>query len=322
MGEPLAVLLTGGAGYIGSATALGITDQLNTEVVIVDDLSTGVADRIPTAASFYNINYGETDRLTHIINQHPFIDTVVHLASSISVSESWSIPDQYIENNVTNFKRMLSVIERHKSIRRIIFSSTVAVYGDQKPITMDESFSEDPCSPYASSKYSGERISKEFAKLHGIELIILRYANVVGSHQALKGQTDPSLTRGVLGGLAEAGRSRNTFYIYGTDWPTPDGTALRDFVHVDDVVDANLRAIAMRSGKVPKQQVMNIGTGVATSIGQIVKYAQDLHPLDVTTRPRQPGDIRGFNVNSSVAEKILDWRPRKSLREILEDYMK
>jgi UDP-glucose 4-epimerase len=307
------VLVTGGAGYIGSI----VVEQLiarNRAVVVLDDLSTGHRAAIPEGAQFVRGGIGDRAALEEVFAGSP-IDAIVHLAAFALVEESVANPEKYRANNVAAARVLLDAAVA-AGVRRFVFSSSCTVYGVPKTVPIPEDAPTAPMSPYGETKLEFERILGDYAARHKLGSVSLRYFNAAGANEQRGEDHDPEshLIPNVLG---VALGKRAAVGVFGTDYPTPDGTAVRDYIHVDDLADAHVRALDIPpSGAL----ALNLGTGQGSSVRQVVATARRItgHPIPSTDRPRRAGDPPALVAAPQRAATILGWHPRRSsLDEIL-----
>ena len=310
------VLVTGGAGYIGSV----IVDQLlerDYRVFVLDDLSAGHPEAVARGASFVQGNVGNRELVEALLTRER-IESVVHLAAFALVAESVAQPQKYVTNNVTAARVLLEAVARAR-IRRFVFSSSCAVYGHPAKIPITEDTPQAPVNPYGETKRDFERLLAEFGPQHGIGVVSLRYFNASGATERLGEAHDPE-THLIPNVLAVALGKQPTVNVYGTDYPTPDGTAVRDYVHVIDIADAHVRALDVPiDGKAPV--AVNLGTGGGHSVREVVDAAGRVTGKNLTTseQPRRPGDPPALVAAVDRAASVLGWRAtRSSLTEILE----
>lgn len=310
MSEPPRVLVTGGAGYVGSH-ACKFLAAAGCLPVVVDDLSEGHA---------WAVKWGPLEvcalqareALAQIVARHRPV-AVLHFAAFIAAGESVERPDKYYENNVGGLLSLLSVL-RTTEIRNIIFSSTAAVYGDPQRIPLDEDHPKAPVSPYGQSKLMGERILEDFARAFGFRPVFLRYFNASGADPDGEiGEAHEPETHLLPLALRAARDPDFTLSVNGTDYPTPDGTAIRDYVHVVDLAEAHVAALRyLEAGGIP--QAFNLGTGYGYSVRQVIETVTAAAGMPVKHRlgPRRPGDPPVLVASSAKAQRILGWRPRLS----------
>ena len=284
----MSVLITGGAGYIGSHTTYALLDR-GDDVVVLDNLTTGVRAQIGTKASFVEGNAGDAALVKRTIAAHN-VDAVIHFAGSIVVPESVAQPLRYYENNVVVSRSLIeAVIEA--GVKQFIFSSTATVYAEDAAQPLAETERKAPISPYAKSKLMTEWMLEDAARAHDFRPIVLRYFNVAGADpQGRTGQSSPMATHLIKRAAQVALGRIGHLDIFGTDYPTPDGTGVRDYIHVSDLASAHLLALdALRGG--------------AASTSYNCK-------LDVREMPRRPGDPPTLVSDPTRLKTELGWHPR------------
>lgn len=305
------VLLTGGAGYIGAATAEALLADGH-RVVILDDLSSGYTDTIPNEASFKTGNYGETDKMEELLRDAR-IDVIVHCGAKSIVAEGEEHPDRYFANNVQASLNLLNAA-CNVGVRRMVFSSSAAVYGAPTSSTINEATPLAPVNTYGATKVAFELALRSFAEANEMRSISLRYFNVAGSTERVRERHDPETH--LLPRLIRAAESGEPFSIYGNDYATPDGSALRDYVHVADVAAANLAAVnhLLKEGAPIGHNAVNIGSGVGTSVKQAISAVERAtkRTVNVEVQPRRAGDPPRLIADITRAVSLLNWRPRQS----------
>ena len=305
------VLLTGGAGYVGAATADALLADGH-RVVILDDLSTGHTDTIPNEASFKTGSYGETDKMEELLRDAR-IDIIVHCGAKSIVAESDEHPDRYFANNVQASLNLLNAA-CNVGVKRIVFSSSAAVYGAPTSSTINEATPLSPVNTYGATKVAFELALRSFADAYEMQSVSLRYFNVAGSTERVRERHDPETH--LLPRLIHAAESGEPFQIYGNDYATPDGSALRDYVHVGDVAAANLAAVnyLLRDGAPVGHTAVNIGSGVGTSVKQAISAVERAtkRTVNVEVQPRRAGDPPRLIADITRAVALLNWRPRQS----------
>ena len=305
------VLLTGGAGYVGAATADALLADGH-RVVILDDLSSGHTDTIPNEASFKTGSYGETDKMEELLRDAR-IDVIVHCGAKSIVAESDEHPDRYFANNVQASLNLLNAA-CNIGVKRMVFSSSAAVYGAPTSSTINEATALAPVNTYGATKVAFELALRSFADAYEMHSISLRYFNVAGSTERVRERHDPETH--LLPRLIHAAESGEPFFIYGNDYATPDGSALRDYVHVADVAAANLAAVnyLLRDGAPVGHNAVNIGSGVGTSVKQAISAVERAtkRTVNVQVQPRRAGDPPRLIADITRAVALLNWRPRQS----------
>lgn len=305
------VLLTGGAGYIGAATADALLADGH-RVVILDDLSSGHTDTIPNEASFKTGSYGETDKMEELLRDAR-IDVIVHCGAKSIVAEGEEHPDRYFANNVQASLNLLNAA-CNVGVRRMVFSSSAAVYGAPTSSTINEATPLAPVNTYGATKVAFELALRSFADANEMRSLSLRYFNVAGSTERVRERHDPETH--LLPRLIRAAESGEPFSIYGNDYATPDGSALRDYVHVADVAAANLAAVnhLLKEGAPIGHNAVNIGSGVGTSVKQAISAVERAtkRTVNVEVQPRRAGDPPRLIADITRAVSLLNWRPRQS----------
>jgi UDP-glucose 4-epimerase len=305
----MTILVTGGAGYIGSHMVHELVDA-GEQVVVLDNLSTGFRFLIPTSVPFVSGSTGDRSLVSDIIAQHA-ITAIVHFAASIVVPESVADPLGYYSNNTVNTCALLDVAIK-TGIRQFIFSSTAAVYGTTGEAPVRENAPTVPISPYGTSKLMSEIMLHDAGKAHGLRFVILRYFNVAGADPKLRtGQATPAATHLIKVACETATGKRSKMDVFGTDYPTPDGTCIRDYIHVSDLVQAHSAALAyLRSGGA--SATFNCGYGQGASVFEVIDAVRRASgrdfPVDVSGR--RPGDAPALVANVDRIRAALPWRPR------------
>lgn len=312
----MTTLITGGAGYIGSHTAKELTRR-GRKVVIFDNLSTGWRDFLRWG-TFEEGDLGDTACLDRVFEEHDITD-VVHFAGFIAVGESVQNPDVYYRNNVSKTLTLLSAMVHH-GVKRMVFSSSASVYGEPKTNRIDEDHPLNPMSPYAWSKRIMEQMLADYNTAYGLRSVCLRYFNAAGADvEAEVGERHQPETHLIPLILAAAAGRRPTIKIFGTDYPTPDGTCLRDYIHVTDLADAHVRALDHLADNNPSE-IFNLSNGNGFSVREIIDVAREVTGLEIPTEeasPR-PGDSPALVGASEKAHRILDWQPeRDNIRDIV-----
>lgn len=315
---PVKFLVTGGAGYIGSVVS-SLLLEAGHDVVVLDDLSTGHTVAVPRGALLVRgrVHDDVADVLT------PDFDGVLHFAAFIEAGESVHRPEKYWENNTIGSLRLLDAM-RTAGVRRLVFSSTAAVYGDPDAVPIPETAVTRPPNPYAASKLAVDHALAGEALAHGLAAVSLRYFNVAGAHVTADGTAigerhDPE-SHLIPIALQVAAGVREKLALYGDDYPTPDGTCVRDYIHVSDLAAAHLLAIlTMEAGT---HRVFNLGNGAGFSNRQVIDVVRAVtgHPVPVEVAPRRPGDPAELVASSERARTQLGWVPAKpDLTEIVAD---
>ncbi len=304
------ILVTGGAGYIGSHTCQQLLLQ-NHELCIVDDLSSGFASAIPPTVKFYQLNLNQTQELRQIFKTEKF-DAVLHFAASVVVPESVSNPAKYYKNNTFNTLQLLEICQDFK-IKYFIFSSTAAVYGEPNNSIISESQLCNPINPYGHSKLFSEQMIYDFSRINpDFKFVILRYFNVAGaSLDNSIGQSTKNATHLVKIAAECAANKRDAISIFGTNFNTPDGTCVRDYIHVVDLANAHLAALKyLQAGG--KSDVFNCGYGKAYSVRDVINCMQEVSGVSfkINEQSARAGDPASLSANNSKIRDAFDWKPQ------------
>jgi UDP-glucose 4-epimerase len=314
------LLVTGGAGFIGSVVATLLVEAGHS-VVVLDDLSSGHDDAVPTGATL--ISGRVHDVIGDVVTSDAGFDGVLHFAAFIAAGESVSAPEKYWENNVVGTLRVLDAV-RAAGVPRMIFSSTANIYGDPAEVPIPETAVAAPPNPYATSKLAAEYALTGEATAHGLAAASLRYFNAAGAlirpGAAARGERHEPETHLIPIALQVAAGRREKLQLFGDDYPTPDGTCVRDYIHVADLADAHLRALeGVRPGE---HRVFNLGNGTGFSNREVINVVREVtgHPVPTEIAPRRPGDPAVLVASSARARTELGWTPqRPELRDIVAD---
>lgn len=312
------LLITGGAGYIGSHFVARALENGFSEIIVVDDLSTGHRRRLPHSVRFHPLNLANddaTEQLIDILQQD--IDAVVHFAAKKAVEESVSNPEEYFRNNIGGTINLLFAM-KVADVKKLIFSSSAAVYGEPAARIVFEDTSCTPINPYGQSKRISELALENAASAWGLQAISLRYFNVAGAmNSALADTTTSNLMPAIRDRMTQGG----TLQIFGNDYNTPDGTCIRDYIHILDLVDAHLTALqSLQPENKSGLEAYNVGTGLGSSVLEIVKAFQMLPNVDLKYEytSRRPGDPGALTANVDKIAKQLSWRAQFSTHDIVE----
>lgn len=315
MSSSNAVLVAGGAGYIGSHTAKFLKQSGMTPVVL-DNLSTGRRHGL-RYGPFHEAGISDAEAIRAIVAEHHPVGAIL-FAGYIAVGESTANPRKYFDNNVAHMLALLDALLDH-GVRHVVFSSSAAVYGLQKQMPIREDAPKDPISPYADSKWFFERVLHWYGLAYGMRSASLRYFNAAGADPdgELGEHHDPETHLIPLAIHAAMGGKR--LQVFGTDYPTPDGTAIRDYIHVTDLADAHLRALRyLLDGGATT--ALNLGTGQGHSVKEVVTMVEKVGgvPVPADFGPRREGDAPALVADPSKARELLDWTPQhSSLEEIV-----
>lgn len=305
----MSVLVTGGAGFIGSHMVLELLDA-GEDVIVLDNLSTGFRWAVPDGAKFIEGDVGDQDLVSELLRSNS-IDAILHFAGSIVVPESIADPLGYYRNNTGNSRSLIACAVEAK-IPNFIFSSTAAVYGmpDVNPVTEDVTLA--PISPYGSSKLMTETMLRDTAIAHPLRFVALRYFNVAGADpKGRSGQSSPGATHLIKVASEAALGMRDHLDVYGTDYDTPDGTCVRDYIHVSDLVRAHLDALRyLREGG--ESVILNCGYGKGFSVLDVIEAVKRASGVDFDVRhvPRRPGDPAALVAGAGRIHDVLGWEPR------------
>jgi len=317
------LLVTGGAGYIGSVVASSLIEAGH-DVTVLDDLSTGYADAVPPSASF--VRGTLRDDAARVLSEGT--DAVLHFAAKSLVGESVAYPGRYWSHNLGGSLALLEAM-RETGARRIVFSSTAGVYGEPERTPIEETDPTRPTSPYGASKLAVDTILTEFARLYGFGAVSLRYFNVAGAHEDSAGtwygerhspetHLIPNVLRMAQPG-AGAGPAAGTVKIFGDDYPTPDGTCVRDYIHVADLAGAHLLALG---ACVPgEHRVYNLGNGSGFSVREVIEVCREVTGQDIPAEvaARRGGDPAVLVASSARISSGLGWRASRDLRTMVAD---
>lgn len=315
------ILVTGGAGYIGSHMVKKLVSE-GFSPIIFDNLSTGHEMLLEKNVPFYEGDLGARRDIAVPFEDHK-IDAVIHFASSSIVGESIKDPLKYYKNNVAAFVSLLrEIVER--DVKHIIFSSTAAVFGDQAEMPLSEEDEKKPMNPYGSSKLMMEKILRDSADAHDLSYVILRYFNVAGAHESGEiGENHEPETHLIPNILNVALGKQREFTICGDDYPTVDGTCVRDFIHVEDLCHAHFLALEYLFEGNEKND-FNLGSGKGYSVKEVLECASQATgiKIPVVVGPRRPNEPAILVASSKKAEKDLGWTPQKKLIDIIHSAMK
>ncbi len=305
----MAILVTGGAGYIGSVTVERFR-AMGKAVVVIDDLRRGHRSAVDPDVAFYRGEVGDRDLLARITSEHK-IEACVHFAALAYVGESVSEPARYFENNVAQGIALLDVLVS-AGVRRMVFSSTCATYGEPKQIPIAETCPQWPVNPYGWSKLMIERMLDSYDKSYGLKFVALRYFNAAGATERCGEHHEPEshLVPNVLS--AALGEARE-LAVFGNNYPTPDGTAIRDYVHVSDLAEAHIRALDHLE-QTGKSDFFNLGTGHGYSVLEVIECARKVtgSPIPIRIAARRPGDPPKLVADAAKAEAVLGWKSATS----------
>ena len=310
------VLVTGGAGYIGSHTVRRLLEK-NHEVVVLDNLSRGHIESVPKNVHFEKTDLTDEHSVKLVFDKYKF-DAVIHFAAFAYVSESVENPELYYRNNVQGSFNLIKIVKDNK-INKFVFSSTCSIYGNPLNIPISENEPSAPINPYAKTKLNIENILSDFYDAYGLKYVSLRYFNAAGdSDDGLIGEShepEPHLIPLVL--YAALGK-RDKIKIYGDDYPTKDGTCIRDYIHVSDLADAHIKALEYLNDN-GKPDIFNLGTGEGYSVKEIIEVSRNITVINIKSEiaGRRPGDPAVLVAENNKANKILGWKPEYDLSKII-----
>ena len=305
----MTVLVTGGAGYIGSHTVRALC-AAGIPAVVLDDLSTGCASLLPPGVPLIEGNIRQRDLVAETLGTHD-VDSVIHFAASIVVPDSVERPLDYYNNNVANSLRLIEACVAH-GVRHFVFSSSAAVYGQPSIVPVREDTPAVPVNPYGTTKLMIEWALRDTAAAHDLRYAALRYFNVAGADPSGQaGQMSRTSTHLIKTACEAALGLRSEIAIYGTDYPTPDGTCIRDYIHVSDLADIHVLALRrLQAGG--GSFVANCGYGRGYSVREVLSAVERIHGrrLNVREAPRRPGDPPMLVADTDRLARLLAWRPR------------
>ena len=317
------VMVTGGAGFIGSTTAGALRDAGH-EVTVVDDLSRGRREVVPDGVRFVQADVTDVASVEPVVAEGRF-DACMHFAALIEVGDSMQRPEAYFATNTSGTARLLEVLMRH-DVGRFVFSSTAATYGEPVEVPITEAHPNAPTNPYGESKLMTERMLAWYRQLHGLRSASLRYFNAAGAAGRHGERYDEHQTHLIPLVLLAASGRREHVRVFGTDYPTPDGTAVRDYIHVADLADAHVLALdaldaasdASRHGSASEgtgdgRIVANLANGAGFSVREVIATATEVTGLEVPVidEPRRAGDPAVLIASSERARSVLGWEPKR-----------
>lgn len=317
------ILVLGGAGYIGSHTVYELTDA-GEDVVIIDNLETGYKEAVHPKAKFYQGDLRDRAFVDSVLDQETGIDAVIHFAANSLVGESMTNPLKYYDNNLCGTKTMLESMVAH-GIDKIVFSSTAATYGEPEKTPILETDRTEPTNTYGETKLSMEKMFKWVGKAHGLRFVSLRYFNACGAHKSGEiGEAHNPETHLIPLILQVPNRKREAISIFGTDYPTKDGTCVRDYIHVTDLAQAHILAVKyLMEGN--ESDIFNLGNGIGFTVKEVIETAKEVtqKPIKAVEEGRRAGDPAVLIASSEKAKKVLGWKPEHAdLHEIIESAWK
>ncbi|MFI1167070.1 UDP-glucose 4-epimerase GalE [Streptomyces sp. NPDC020801] len=314
-------LVTGGAGYVGSVVAQHLLEAGH-EVTVLDNLSTGFREGVPAGASFIEGDIRDAakwlDAPAGSAGGTPTYDAVLHFAAFSQVGESVVKPEKYWDNNVGGTMALLTAM-REAGVRTLVFSSTAATYGEPEQVPIPETAPTRPTNPYGASKLAVDHMITGEASAHGLAAVSLRYFNVAGAYGTCGERHDPESHLIPLVLQVAQGR-RDAISVYGDDYPTPDGTCVRDYIHVADLAEAHL--LALEAARAGEHLICNLGNGNGFSVREVVETVRQVtgHPVPEVVAPRRGGDPAVLVASADTARERLGWNPsRAGLAGIVAD---
>jgi UDP-glucose 4-epimerase len=327
------ILVTGGLGYIGSHTVVELYKNGH-EAVIIDDLSNSTESVLPALEGltgrkipFYNVDLLNESSMLRVFQQELGIEGIIHFAAKKSVSESLDKPLYYFENNVKALISLMRLVEDF-GIRYFVFSSSCTVYGQPDIVPVSESTpTTKSVTPYGNSKLIAEMILEEYTRLHvGLGTVMLRYFNPVGAHEsALIGELPKGVPSNLMPFITQtAAGLRESLKVFGSDYNTRDGTAIRDYIHVSDLAEAHVKALEWLTANPEVADYFNIGTGVGQTVLEVIDAFESTTgvKLNYEIVGRRPGDIEQIWANTAKVEKVLGWKTSRTLDEMAESAWK
>ncbi|MFD2442760.1 UDP-glucose 4-epimerase GalE [Bacillus sp. CGMCC 1.16607] len=318
----MSILVLGGAGYIGSHAVYQLIEN-QYDVVVIDSLQTGHAQAIHPKAKFFHGDIRDKEFLRHVFQKEK-IEAVLHFAAYSLVGESMENPIQYFDNNVYGTQILLDVMVEF-GVKQIVFSSTAAAYGEQEVMPIREDMLTVPTNAYGETKLTMEKLMKWCDVAHGLKFVSLRYFNVAGARSTGEiGEAHDPETHLIPVILQVALGQREYISIFGDEYETEDGTCIRDYVHVEDLIDAHILALKyLQAGG--KSNIFNLGSSRGFSVKEIIDAAREVtsHPIPAIVAERREGDPSKLIASSEKAKQVLDWKPtRTSIHKIIQDAWK
>jgi UDP-glucose 4-epimerase len=305
----MTVLVTGGAGYIGSVTVERLRAK-GEHVVVLDNLGRGHRSAVHKDVPFYHGRVGDRALVERIASEHK-IEACVHFAALAYVGESVAEPAKYFENNVEQGVALMGALVK-AGVKRVVFSSTCATYGEPKQVPIPESCPQWPVNPYGWSKLMMERLLASYDSAYGLKFVGLRYFNAAGATESCGEDHEPE-SHLVPNVLKAASGEKPEISVFGTSYPTPDGTAIRDYVHVTDLAEAHVQALEyLRKGG--QSDFLNLGTGHGYSVLEVIECARKVtaRPIAIRNEAPRPGDPARLVADAKKAETVLGWKPAMS----------
>lgn len=309
------VLVTGGAGYIGSH-AVRMLSEKGFGVVVVDNLCKGHKKSVPVNVKLYEINVGDKEKMLRVFRENK-INAVMHFAAFAEVGASMKDPTSYYHNNLVNTINLLDAMVESE-VKKIIFSSTCAIFGEPEKVPINESTKKNPINVYGKTKLMIENVLEDYDRAYGLKYVCLRYFNAAGASYGIGEHHDPE-THLIPIVLKIALEKKGDVKIFGNDYPTPDGTCVRDYIHVCDLASAHILALNELS-KSNKSNQFNLGSGEGYSVKEIIEMSEEVARTTIpsTIVGRRSGDPPKLVADSSKIKTVLDWSPRFGLKEVIE----
>lgn len=309
------VVVTGGAGYIGSHAVRALKDSGH-DVAVLDDMSAGHEEAVPKGVPIVTARIHDRDAVKKLLVEHR-ADAVMHFAAWLAVGESVQKPIDYYQNNVAGTLAVLDAM-RDAGVKRFIFSSTCAVYGEPSRVPIDETLDKNPINAYGETKLTIERALPHLERAYGIKWIALRYFNAAGAHPDGSIGEDHADEVHVIPLAIRAANGGTPLKVFGEDYPTPDGTCLRDYIHVCDLADAHIRALEALERGAPSG-AFNVGTGTPHSVKSVIDTVSRVvgNPVAWQSAPRRPGDPAVLYAAADRARNELGWRPNYTDLEVI-----
>ena len=310
------ILVTGGAGYIGSHF-VRMVSKGNDEVIVADNLSRGHQESIPNGVQFEKVDISDAEKISEVIRKYS-PEAVVHFAAFAYVGESVEHPELYYQNNVVGSYNLIRAASENK-VKYFVFSSTCSVYGNPAKVPISEETQTNPINPYANTKLMIEMMLKDFQSAYGMKYVSLRYFNAAGADDSCEiGEShnpEPHLIPIVL---EAANGKREKVSVFGNDYKTPDGTCIRDYIHVNDLSNAHVKALEhLSSGN--ESTIINLGTGAGNSVMEIIKTAESIagKKIEFKISERRKGDPAILVADNAKALKVLGWKPKYTIDDII-----
>lgn len=322
------ILVTGGAGYIGSHTVVELLNEGH-EVIVVDNLSNSKIEAIEAVkkitgkdVKFYKVDILDKEALDKVFKENPGINSVIHFAAFKAVGESVEKPIEYYQNNVSGTLVLLQVMKEN-NVKKIVFSSSATVYGDPASVPIREDFPKSGTNPYGQTKIMIEQILEDvYVSDNEWSVILLRYFNPIGAHESgLIGESPNGIPNNLMPYINQVALGKlDHLRVFGNDYPTPDGTGVRDYIHVVDLAKGHIKAIE-RAEKIKGVEAFNLGTGTGYSVLDIVNNFEKATGVKIKYEitERRPGDIAECYADPSKAEKVLNWKAEKNLEDMCKD---